>query len=64
MDIPYQTDVKILGFKFTNKINVDANENWSTVTSRVRALAQGTYHRDLSMERRIHFVHAHMLDRL
>jgi len=56
--IPYQTDVNILGFKFTNKVNVAANENWSTVTSRVRVLVQDTYHRDLSLDRRRHFVHA------
>jgi len=64
LDIPYQTDVKILGLKFTKKVNVSANENWSTVTSRVRALAQDTYHRDLSLDRRIHFAHTYVLARL
>jgi len=53
MDIPYQTDVKIIEVKFTNKVKFAANENWSTVTSRLRALAQDTYHRSLSLDRRI-----------
>jgi len=29
MDIPYHTDVKILGFHFTNKVNTFANVTWS-----------------------------------
>jgi hypothetical protein len=61
MDIPYHTDVKISGFHFRNKVNTSANETWSTFTTRVRALAQNTYYRDLSLDRRIHFVQDYQL---
>jgi len=64
MDIPYRTDVKILGFHFTNKVNTSVNETWPTVTTRVGALAQDTYYRDLSLDRRIHFVHEYLLAKI
>jgi hypothetical protein len=34
MDIPYHTDVKILGFHFTNTVNTSAKETWSMVTKK------------------------------
>ena len=64
MDIPYHTDVTILGFHFTNKVNISAHVTWSTVTTRVRALAQDTYYRDLSLDRRIRFVHDYLLAKI
>ena len=64
LDITYQTDVKILRFQFTNKVNVAANENCTAVTSRVLAIAKDACQREFSLDRRIHFVHAYMLARL
>jgi len=64
MDIQNHTDVKILGFHFTNKVNTSAIETWSTVTTRVSALAQDTYYRDLSLDRRIHFVPDYLLAKI
>jgi len=64
MDIPYRTDVKILGFHFTNKVNTSTNETWSTVTTRVHALAQDTYYRNLSLDRRIHFILDYLLAKI
>ena len=37
---------------------------WSTVTSRVRALAEDTYYRDLSLDRQIRFVHNYLLAKI
>ena len=34
------------------------------ITTRVRALAQDTYHRDLSLDRRLHFVHDYLLAKI
>jgi len=39
MDIPYHTDIKILGFHFKNTVNISVKETWSMVTKKVRALA-------------------------
>ena len=64
MDIPYHTDVKIPGFHFTNTVNTSAKEAWSMVTKIVRALALETYYRSLSLNKRIHFVHEYLLDKI
>ena len=64
MDTPYHTDVTILGFHFTNNVTTSAHVTWSTVTTRVRALAQDTYNRDLSLDRRIRFVYDYLLAKI
>ena len=64
MDIPYHKDIKILGFQFTNIGNSAAIASWSLVTARVRAAAQDMYFRDISMDRRIRFVHDYLLAKI
>lgn len=64
MDIPNHTDVRILGFHFTNKLNTSAHVTWSMVTTRVLALAQDTYYRDLRLDRRISFIHDYLLAKI
>jgi len=63
-NIPYSQTVKILGFKFTNKVNVAANMSWSIVLSRVRSASRETYYRDLNLAMRIKFVHVFLLARI
>lgn len=45
LDIPYSKEIKILGFKFTNRENIAARESWSNVktgaVSRTGGLIQG-----------------------
>ena len=64
MDIVYHANVKILGFHFTNTVNTSAKETWSMVTTRLRALAQETYNRNLTLNKRIHFVHDYLLSKI
>jgi len=64
MDIPYNTGIKILGFHFTDRVNVANKENWRNVTSLVRASAQDANYRDLSLDKRIRFVHDFLLARI
>ena len=59
MNMPYHKDIKILGFQFTDIVHT-----WSSVTAQVRAIAQETYYRDLSMDRRIQFVHEYLLSKI
>ena len=61
MDIPHHTDVKILGFHFTNTVNTSAKETWSMVTTRLRALAQETYYRNINLKKLIYFVQDYLL---
>jgi hypothetical protein len=64
MDIPYHTHVKIVGFQFTNTVNTSAKNTWSMVTTKVRALAQETYYRNLNLNKHIHFVHQYLLAKI
>jgi len=64
MDMPYGTDATILGLHFINNVNTSAHVTWSTVTTRVRALAQDTHYRGLSLDRRIRFVHVYLLAKI
>ena len=63
-NIPYSQTVKILGFKFSNRVNVAANMSWSIVSSRVRSAARETYYRDMNLAMRIKFVHVFLLARI
>jgi len=63
-NIPYSQVVRILGFKFTNRVNVAANMSWSIVSSRVRSATQDTYYRDMNLAMRIKFVNIFLLARI
>jgi hypothetical protein len=63
MNIPHQTEIKILGFKFRNKINVATKATWCII-SRVRGAAQDAYCRQFSLDMRIKFVHDYLLARI
>ena len=39
MDIPYHTELKILGFHFTNSVNTTTAHTWTAIISRMRATA-------------------------
>ena len=57
-------DIKILGFQFTDIVHSTAIATWSSVTARVRAIAQEICYRDLNMDRRIQFVHEYLLSKI
>jgi len=55
---------QILRFHFTDRVSVANKENWCNVTSLIRASAQDAYYRDLSLDKRIRFVHDFLLARV
>jgi hypothetical protein len=61
MDIPYHTETKILGFHITSTANGSAIKSWSTMTNRVRAQARDAYNRELSLDKKIHYVHDYLM---
>jgi hypothetical protein len=61
MNIPYVTDVKILGIHFTATTQQTVNKNWALTTSRIRGLAQAAYYRELNLAKRILYVHTYIL---
>ena len=64
MNIPYCNKIKILGFYFTDRVNVAKKETWSNITSQVRSAAQAAYYRDLNLDARIRYVHEFLLARI
>jgi len=61
MDIPYHTETKILGFHITSTANGPAIKSWSTMTNRIRAQARDQYNRELSLDKRIQYVHDYLV---
>ena len=64
MGIPYQENIKILGVHFTSTTSQSAMNSWSVVTDGLRAQAREAYYRELSLNKRIQFVHTYMLARV
>ena len=64
LDIPYHTDINVLGYHFTKSVNSAAVKTWTSVIDRMRAVAQETYHRDLNLDKRIQFVHHYLLAKI
>ena len=58
---PYHTDITTLGYHFTNSVNSAAVKTWNSVIDRMRAVAQETYNRDLTLVKRIQFVREYLL---
>jgi len=61
MGIPYYENMKILGIHFTRTASQSALKSWSVVTDGLREQAREAYYRELSLNKRMHFVHTYML---
>ena len=64
LNIPYQTEVKILGVTFTNIVEQSMNKSWAIVTGKVRAQATETYRRDLRLSQRIRYIKIYILAKI
>ena len=64
MDIPYYTDMTILGFQFSNAFGQSEKSSWTRVTGKVRAMAKEVYGRNLCLTQRIHYVQTFLLTKI
>jgi len=64
MDIPYHAEAKSLGFHITSKVQESAHKSWTLATARICAQAQNAYYRDLSLDKRIKYVHDYLMARV
>jgi len=64
MNIPYTTEVKILGIQIANKTEQSAVSSWSRISNMVRLQAREAYTRDLDLAQRIQYVHTYLLAKL
>jgi len=64
MDIPYQDEAKILGLHITTTVQASAIRSWTLTTARIRACAQEAYYRNLSLDKRVQYVHDHLMARV
>jgi hypothetical protein len=63
-DIPYFTEITILGFSLTSTVARSGSVTWSKVTGRVKTSASEVYSRDLCLTQRIKYVHAYLLSKI
>jgi hypothetical protein len=57
MDISYHDAATILGFHITSTAQASALWRWTLTTARIRTHAQEAYYQDLSLDKRIRYVH-------
>jgi len=58
MDIPYCTEMTILGLQFSSTVSQSGNSSWTKMTGQVKAMAREVYCRDLCLTQRNQYVHA------
>ena len=63
MDIPYCTEMTILGFQFSSTVGQSGKSIWTRVTGQVRAMAREVYGRNLCLTQRIQNVDVFLLAR-
>jgi len=49
MNVPYYTDVKILGFSIASTVKPSAHNTWSNITGKIRAQARDAHCRGLCL---------------
>jgi hypothetical protein len=63
LDIPYKDSINILGMTVKNTIREFAETSWNNTTAKIRKQAQESYHRNLSLDKRIPFIHEYLYSR-
>ena len=64
MNIPYSTEVKVLGIQIANTTVQSAVSSWLRITNMVRLQAHEAYTCDLDLAQRIQYVHTYLLAKL
>jgi len=63
LDIPYYTEMKVLGFHTQNTIHASAKKSWNVLTLRIRTQAHNMFQQALDLDQRIRYVQEHLLAR-
>ena len=64
MNIPYCTEMTILGFQFSSTVGLSGKSNWTRVTGQIKAMASEMYGRDVCLIQRIQYVHTFLLAKI
>jgi hypothetical protein len=64
MDIPYNDEITVLGFKIQKSIARAASASWAQITHMFRTQARDTYSRDLRLSQRIQYAHVYLMAKL
>jgi len=64
MDIPYCTEMTILGFQLSNTVSQSGKSSWTKAIGQVKATAREVYGRDLCLIHRIQYVHTYLLAKI
>ena len=60
MNIPYCTELKILGIHFTPSVRQTTQKIWAMITGRIRGMARAAYYRELCLDKRVLYVHTYI----
>jgi hypothetical protein len=64
MDIPYHTETTILEFLVTATVRESACKCWSRATTLIRKQAKDAYSRELTLDKRINYIHEYLLEKV
>jgi len=64
IDIPYYNETTIMGLHITSAIQTFSLRSWTLTTAKIRAQAQEASYRELSLDKRIQYVHNHLTARV
>ena len=64
MNIPYCTEMTILGFQFSSTFGLSGKSSWTRVTGQVKVMASEMYGRDLCLIQPIQYVHTFLLAKI
>jgi len=64
MDIPYCTEMTILGFQLSNTVNQSGKSSWTKVIGQVKAMAREVYGGNLCLIHRIQYVNTYLLAKI
>jgi hypothetical protein len=63
-NIPYYAEMKILGINFISTTEQTVDVNWSIMSDRIKVQAQNAYIRNLTIDKRIQYIHNYLLARV
>jgi hypothetical protein len=64
MGIPYVTELSYLGTKMTSTIRNSSQRSWNLVTGMLKKHVQDTYHRALTLDKRLTYIQSFLLARV
>jgi hypothetical protein len=63
LDIPYRDSITILGMTMRSTLRESSDTSWTNTIAKIRKQAQESYHRHLTFDKRVQFIHEYVYSR-